>query len=430
MATGPEIKRSYTRPLARPLVEPAHALVAVHWRHVVLFLVLPLAALAAVYLWFGGMVPLTAELRAAPLAVSGLEVDAAALCASGAFAEQRLLWGASAFLLVAIGAALYAYTLYSMRPYFESAYQVAGIALILAIVAAVPIGVYAAGERTFHSVFPAAFTRLLEAASAACLRDALAVSLGPLALRASFFDLFTATFHVFNVIVVLPAMTVGACIAFTIVNVNVERSDEEFLRKQRYRLRSFLYLTSIMLILGVVVMQSWSRWPAFGFDVLKERIERAGAQADVALAERKARIAAETADEKAAARDEKRAAAEADLAKKKLAEDALVAERWRKGLQSAATGFTVYFGAMYTLLLIMMFVPAARLLDRVARERAMAEIAKLKAAKPEADITVDQWLKAKDMEVTVFDQIKPLIALLAPLAAGPLLEIVKGVPLA
>ncbi len=122
------------------------------------------------------------------------------------------------------------------------------------------------------------------------------------------------------------------------------------------RLRSVLYVGSIMLVTGVVNMGAWMRWPASMFmDVTED-----------------------------------------------------------SAIVGMALGVTTYWGAVFTLITIAAYVPAAMYLRTRGLELYRSE-------QPDTSVAdQEKWLAQQGLTVSPGTQLAPIVAMISPLVAGPI----------
>lgn len=365
--------------LSTLLGDDVRAILRVRWPQVLLFLGLP-----SLTLWLADFLRGRAGVRGPDVGDQYLHSLCLMFgCIPGQFWEQAQIWMALTVVLVILSAVIVIYVGYSAANFFyvRSA-EAAGAPFRLgasyywfvggAAVFAGAVSFAIAGAPDYHLLFPSGVLEHLK--FVASLR------------QNRFLPLLDGSFHAVNAAVTFAATFIVLSVALTVTNVD-STLDERLLARQRTRFNTLLYLASTVLVLGVVQMSTWVRLPLSMFESYIK-------QAPVALGEA--------------------------AAKPLIAKIEVISAQY----QAVATGYVTFAGITFVAVLLAIFLPASKKLERAARDKAASAVSQ-GAGEPPAT-SVDKWLAERGLDDRTWDRVVAVLALLAPFIAAPVAQFLQS----
>jgi len=365
--------------LSTLLGDDVRAILRARWPQVMLFLGLP-----SLTLWLADILRGRAGVRGPDIGDQYLHSLCHMFgCIPGQFWEQAQIWMALTVVLVILSAVIVIYVSYSAANFFYVRSAEAGdVAFRLgasyywfvggAFAFACAVSFAIAGAPDYHALFPGGVQEHLR--FVASLR------------QSQFLSLLDGSFYAVNASVAFAATFIVLSVALTVTNVD-STLDERLLARQRTRFNTLLYLASTVLVLGVVQMSAWVRLPLSMFDSYIK-------QAPVALGEA--------------------------AAKPLIAKVEVISAQY----QAVATGYVTFAGITFVAVLLAIFLPASKMLERASRDKAAAAVAQGAGEPPST--SVDKWLADRGLDDRTWDRVVAVVALLAPFIAAPVAQFLQS----
>lgn len=379
--------------LATPLGDSFQSVLLGRWKQFAFFLLAPAATMVAARML---MPQANLSALAFPTDLYGKLCKVVECIPPAALVHQIHVWSALTLVLGVVSATIVGYVIYSVMHYSAmvsdedeerqrqgtSLYWLIAVTVLAGALVSLGISIQAA---EYKRLFPASFVSFLEK-----LPVVFDLFLG----KASFHDTFARSFLFINTAVAFAAVFIVSSVSFTITNVNKD-CDARLLTRQRERLTLVLYFASLLLVVGVIQIGAWTRLPAAFLDQVIVHLEAAKDAKPPIVDDPKGEI-----------------------------------ERWklvRSAYQSAVGGYVTFSGATFMAILLVIFLPASKILSRIARTKAEAAVGRALGPDGESAKAVDKWLEDRALTDPLSERLKSTFAVIAPLIAGPLADLAQPV---